>query len=235
MPPFNAALSGSYIVTGGAQGLGAAIAHAIAESGGTPTVFDVKPPRHDHVFKAVDVGDTQAVQRAVEQVARDNDGRVAGVVACAGIDACGGIDAIPAESWERVVRVNLIGTAALVRAALPFFAADGSGRIVTVGSTLGIRALADATAYCASKFGVVGLTRALAVELRGRVGVTLLLPGGMATGFFDGRPERYRPPADAQLNEPSDVANAVVFALSQPTGCEIRELLICPSMEASWP
>ncbi len=81
----------------------------------------------------------------------------------------------------------------------------------------------------------MGLTRALAVELRGRVGVTLLLPGGMATPFFDGREERYRPPADAQLNAPADVARAVVFALSQPPGCEVRELLICPSQESSWP
>jgi len=75
--------------------------------------------------------------------------------------------------------------------------------------------------YCASKFGVVGFTRAIAVELRGRVGVTCLLPGGMAT--------------DAQLNSPGDVAAAVVFALAQPKGCEVRELLITPSLESSWP
>lgn len=234
MPQSDGELHGAYIVTGGAQGLGAAVADAIARSGGAPTVFDVKLPQNNHAFKEVDVGDSVAVRAAVEEVAQRHGG-LAGIVACAGIDACGPIDAVPFDRWERVIRVNLIGPAALVRSALPFFPDDGSGKIVTVASTLGIRALSEASAYCASKFGVVGLTRALAVELRGRVGVTLLLPGGMATGFFDGRPERYRPPADAQLNAPTDVANAVIFALSQPKGCEVRELLICPSMESSWP
>ncbi|NED57203.1 SDR family oxidoreductase, partial [Micromonospora aurantiaca] len=71
------------------------------------------------------------------------------------------------------------------------------GRIVTVASTLGFRALSDATAYCASKFGVVGFTRALAAELAGKVGVTMVVPGGMDTAFFDDRPDRYKPGADA--------------------------------------
>jgi NAD(P)-dependent dehydrogenase (short-subunit alcohol dehydrogenase family) len=95
--------------------------------------------------------------------------------------------------------------------------------------------MSDATAYCASKFGVVGFTRALAAETAGRVGVTLLVPGGMQTPFFDDRPEQYRPPADAKLNRPEDVAAAVLFALGQPPGCEVRELLVAPSTESSWP
>jgi short-subunit dehydrogenase len=107
--------------------------------------------------------------------------------------------------------------------------------VVTVASTLGLRALPDATAYCASKFGVVGFTRALAAETAGRIGVTLLIPGGMHTAFFDGRPEQYKPGPDAKLNRPEDVAQAVLFALCQPPGCEARELLIAPSTESSWP
>jgi len=107
--------------------------------------------------------------------------------------------------------------------------------VVTVASTLGLRALPDASAYCASKFGVVGFTRALAAETAGRVGVTLLIPGGMRTRFFDGRPQQYQPPANASLNRPEDVAATVVFALCQPAGCELRELVICPSTEPSWP
>ncbi len=227
-------LRGSYIVTGGAQGLGAAVADAIAAAGGKPTVFDLRTPPHAHPFQQVDVSNTKALVAATDKVAQHGSG-LSGIVACAGIDACGPIDGVEFEAWERVIRVNLIATAALVRAALPHFPKDGGGRIVTVASTLGLRALGDASAYCASKFGVIGLTRALAVELRGRVGVTCLIPGGMATGFFDGRPERYRPPSDAQLNSPADVANAAIFALGQPKGCEVRELLICPSLESSWP
>jgi len=95
--------------------------------------------------------------------------------------------------------------------------------------------VSDATAYCASKFAIVGFTRALAAETAGQVGVTMLVPGGMQTPFFDGRDEQYKPPPDAKLNRPSDVAAAIVFALSQPPGCEIRELVITPSIEGSWP
>jgi short-subunit dehydrogenase len=98
-----------------------------------------------------------------------------------------------------------------------------------------LRALSDATAYCASKFGVVGFSRALAVETAGRVGVTMLVPGGMRTSFFDGRPENYRPAPDADLADPGQVAATVIYALGQPAGVEIRELVFCPSTEPSWP
>jgi short-subunit dehydrogenase len=107
--------------------------------------------------------------------------------------------------------------------------------VVTVASTLGLRALPDATAYCASKFGIVGFTRALAAELGGRVGVTLLVPAGMRTRFFDGRPARYRPAPDAELMDPADVAEAAVFALTRPAGTEVRELVMTVSNEPSWP
>lgn len=226
-------LRGAYVVTGGAAGLGAAIADAIAAAGGTPIVFDRAPAsKHPNSYR-VDVSDSAAVERAVEEAVASAGG-LSGVVANAGIDACGPFDKVPFDAWQQVIAVNLIGTAAVVRAALPHVERS-HGRIVTVASTLGLRALSDATAYCASKFGVVGFTRALAAELRGRVGVTLLLPGGMSTTFFDGRDPQYKPGPDARLNDPANVAKAVVFALSQPEGCDVRELLICPNEETSWP
>ena len=76
---------------------------------------------------------------------------------------------------------------------------------------------------------------ALAVETQGRLGVTMLVPGGMHTHFFDDRDEQYKPPPDAKLNQPADVARTVVFALRQPPGCEVRELVVTPSVEGSWP
>jgi short-subunit dehydrogenase len=79
------------------------------------------------------------------------------------------------------------------------------------------------------------MTRALATELAGEVGVTLLLPGGMDTAFFDGRTEQYKPGPSAMLNDPNEVADAVLYALRRPAGCEVRELVITPSVEPSWP
>lgn len=67
------------------------------------------------------------------------------------------------------------------------------------------------------------------------MGVTLLTPGGMHTAFFDEREERYRPGPDARLCQPGDVAAAVVFALSQPEGCDVKELVVASTTEDSWP
>lgn len=225
---------GTILITGGSSGLGAATAAAVQAAGGTPLVLDRVEPAESVAYQQVDLADSAAAAAAVDAVVKATGGRLDGVFTAAGIDACGPLDQVPADDWERVIRVNLLGTAAVVRAALPYLRRS-HGRVVTCASTLGIKAVSDATAYCASKFGVVGFTRALAAETAGEVGVTLLIPGGMHTHFFDNRTEQYKPPPDAVLNAPQDVAAAVVFALSQPPGCELRELVICSSTEGSWP
>ena len=224
---------GTVLVTGGASGLGAAVAEAVAEAGGRPVVLDRQPPADGVAHRAVDLAQPREAEAAVRAVAEER-GDLRAVVTAAGTDACGDLLDVDADAWDRVVMVNLLGTAAVVRAALPHLEAN-RGRVVTVASTLGLRALPAATAYCASKFGVVGFTRALAAETAGRVGVTLLVPGGMRTRFFDGRPQQFMPAADQHLNDPRDVARSVVFALRQPPGCELRELVVAPATEPSWP
>jgi NAD(P)-dependent dehydrogenase (short-subunit alcohol dehydrogenase family) len=225
---------GRVVITGGASGLGAAIADAVAAAGGTPIVLDrAMPDEPRHESHRADVAETRELESVIGSIAEKHGG-IDAVVTAAGIDRCGRLEDVDATEWERVIRVNLLGTAAAVRAALPHLEAS-RGRVVTVASTLALSGVADATAYCASKFGVLGFSRALAAETKGRIGVTTLVPGGMSTHFFDDRDAKYRPGADARLNDPAAVANAVVFALSQPDGCEIRELLVAHSEESSWP
>jgi NAD(P)-dependent dehydrogenase (short-subunit alcohol dehydrogenase family) len=221
------------LVTGGASGLGCAVVQEVMARGGRPFVLDLRPPPLEVEHLEVDLADRPATEEAVAAAAEAMGG-IDGVVTAAGIDACGPLADVPAESWERVVAVNLLGTAAVIRAALAHLERS-RGRVVTVASTLGLRALPEASAYCASKFGVVGLTRALQAELSGRVAITLLIPGGMRTAFFDGRDEKYRPGADAVLNDPRVVADAVVYALTRPPGVELRELILTPEREPSWP
>ena len=225
---------GTVLVTGGASGLGAATVAAVAKAGGQPLVLDLADPASDVPHRNVDLADGRAAEAAVRRVIERHGGLDA-VVTAAGVDACGRLEEVPGDAWDRVVAVNLMGTAAVVRAALPALEQAENGRIVTVASTLGLRVLSDATAYCASKFGVVGFSRALALETAGRVGVTMLVPGGMRTHFFDGRDPRYQPPPGAPLAPPEEVAAAVVFALGRPRGIELRELVVCPSLETSWP
>jgi NADP-dependent 3-hydroxy acid dehydrogenase YdfG len=226
--------NGRVLVTGGASGLGAAVVDAVLQAGGTPIVLD-RDIRTVSAAKAieVDVANRTAVSEAVNQAAETLGGLDA-VVTAAGIDRCGKLENVPAEDWEQVIFVNLLGTVSVVRAALPYLKSS-RGRVVTVASTLGKRALPEASAYCASKFGVVGFSHALAAETSGEIGVTTLIPGGMKTKFFDDRPEQYKPQDESKLNDPANVAQAVLFVLSQPAGCEVRELLICPAEEGSWP
>jgi NADP-dependent 3-hydroxy acid dehydrogenase YdfG len=225
---------GRIIVTGGASGLGLATARAIAAAGGTPVIFDRDTAEHDELAsRHVDVSDRAMLEAAVTEVA-DELGGIDGLVTAAGIDRCGRLQDVPAGEWEKVIGVNLLGTVSAVRAVLPHLTAS-HGRVVTVASSLALKAVSDATAYCASKFGVLGFSRALAAETKGEIGVTTLIPSGMRTRFFDDRDEKYKPPADAKLNEPENVAGAVVFALQQPAGCEVRELVICHEEEESWP
>jgi NAD(P)-dependent dehydrogenase (short-subunit alcohol dehydrogenase family) len=224
---------GTVLITGGASGLGAAVADAVRHEGGTPVVLDVREPADGVAFERVDLALPRDAEAAVHRVAEAHD-RLDAVVTAAGIDACGDLGDVDPEAWDRVVAVNLLGTAAVVRAALPHLE-RARGRVVTVASTLGVRALPAATAYCASKFGVVGFTRALAAETGDRVGVTMLIPGGMRTHFFDGRPAEFKPAPDQDLSAPEDVARNVIFALRQPAGCELRELVVVPATEPSWP
>ncbi|GGO76368.1 SDR family oxidoreductase [Nonomuraea cavernae] len=221
------------LITGGASGLGLATAEAVQKEGWRPLVVDVREPGQGFEHAIADLADRAQAERAVRDLA-ERAGGLDAVVTAAGIDACGRLEDVPAADWDRVVLVNLLGTASVVRAALPYLRTS-RGKVVTCASTLGLRPLSDATAYSASKSGVVGFTRALAIELRGQVGVTLLIPGGMRTAFFEGRAEQYRPGPEAGLNDPADVARTVLFALGQPAGCEVRELVVCPSTETSWP
>ena len=119
------------------------------------------------------------------------------------------------------------------RPVLLVLRALGLGDFLTVVPAL--RALSDAFPGYRRVLAGAGALQPLALEMAGRVGVTLLIPGGMRTAFFDGRDPQYQPGPDAQLNSPEHVAAAVVFALRQPPGCELRELVITPSRESSWP
>jgi NAD(P)-dependent dehydrogenase (short-subunit alcohol dehydrogenase family) len=226
-------MMGSVLVTGGSSGLGGAVVDAVAKAGGQPYVLDLVPPRDGVPYLRCDLADTSAAYDATHRLAEQAGGLDA-VVTAAGIDVPGRLADVPADQWERVIAVDLLATAAVIRAALPYLERS-HGNVVTVASTLGVKAVSDATAYCAAKFGVVGFTRALAAELAGSVDVTLLIPGGMRTGFFDGRTEQYRPGPDAALNDPESVAAAVLFALRQPPGCAVRELVICADRETSYP
>lgn len=225
---------GTVLVTGAASGLGAATVAAVRDAGGRPIALD-RVPVDGVPHEVVDLADTRAAEAAVARLVDGAGGTLDAVVTAAGMDVPAPFDTLDGADWDRIVMVNLLGTAATVRGAMPYLRKSENPRIVTVASTLGHRVFGDATAYTASKFGVVGFTRGLAAELKGQMGVTLLTPGGMHTAFFDDRDDQYKPGPDAKLNRAEDVAANVVHVLTQPPGCHVYELVVASLWEDSWP
>jgi len=150
----------SALVTGGASGIGAAVAERLEAVGMRVIRLDITPTPSSHVL---DVTDEQACRHAVKGV-----GALDILVNCAGV---AGINApswkLPDGEFERVIAINLTGTYYMCRAALPGMVERGWGRIVNVASIAGKEGNPNAAAYSASKAGVIGLTKSLAKEVAG--------------------------------------------------------------------
>lgn len=232
------------IVTGGGSGLGEATATLLARSGVAVVVADLNKERAEWVAAGlrqeggnaiavgVDVGDAQQVQSVVE-AALQAFGRIDFVINNAGTDYVLPITEMTIEQWDRVIQVNLRGAFLFAKAVLPVMQEQGGGHIVNVASTAAKRAWANAAAYHASKWGLIGFTRALGVDGRPHgVKATALVPGGMRTHFFD----RLDPPPDTtNLQDPYNVARTILFVLAQPAECAIQEVIVTPLTETSWP
>ncbi len=184
------------LVTGAASGLGAATARRLASEGAAVACCDLAADGAEQTAAAirtdggkaqayaVDVADPDSVRTATAGAVRDL-GRLGVVVNCAGIGRFYHSHDMPFADWQRIIGVNLTGTFLVSQAALPHLL-DGGGTIVNVASNAGLMGQPYSAAYCASKGGVVQLTRALADEYLERgVRVNCIAPGGIATPLQD--------------------------------------------------
>jgi NAD(P)-dependent dehydrogenase (short-subunit alcohol dehydrogenase family) len=234
------------LVTGAGSGLGEATACRLAAAGARVACIDLDAERVGRTAAAIgadvamgigcDVSDEEAVAAAVTAV-RERWGRVDIAVNCAGVDFVVGVDEMTIAQWDRVLGVNLRGPFLVARAVFPLMQNQGGGDIVNVASTAAVRAWGNASAYHASKWGLLGFSRGLGVEGRAHgVRVTTIIPGGMKTHWFDRFPEQGIPLPDQQhLQDPATVADAIAYAVSLPRGSVVQELMITPLTETSWP
>ncbi|MCA9875158.1 MAG: SDR family oxidoreductase, partial [Anaerolineales bacterium] len=139
--------------------------------------------------------------------------------------------------WDQVIGVNLRGPFLLSKAVLPHMQQQKDGHIVNVASTAATRAWANASAYLASKWGLVGFSRGLGVEGRPfNIRVTTIIPGGMRTHFFDRFADQGIPmPDETNLQDPAIVADVILSAVQVPQHSVIQEVIVTPLTESSWP
>ena len=232
------------LVTGAASGMGRATAHLFADEGANVAVTDLGAERVDAVVQEItgagatargwvlDVSDADAVSRVVEEIVGAFGGldilvNNAGMVAAGPVDGRSYLD-----DFQRTIDVDLAAHVLTIRACLPHLKESGEGRIVNIASTEGSGATKYNSAYVAAKHGVIGLTRALAMEL-GEFGITVncVQPGPIRTGMTAGVPEeaktkfaRRRVPL-RRYGEPEEVAQMTLSlclpAMSYVTGVNI--------------
>ena len=217
------------IVTGAASGMGRATAHLFADEGARLALVDRTAEPLARVAREIeaaggeaeaftaDLADGDAIPPLVEQIAA-RFGGIDILVNNAGVSVAAPIELEHwEETWATTLAVNLTAHVRLVRACLRYLKASGGGRVVNIASTEGLGATAYMSPYTASKHGVIGLTRSLAVEL-GALGVTVncVCPGPIHTGMTAPIPEdakrkfaRRRVPL-RRYGEPEEVAHATL-------------------------
>ena len=224
-------------VTGASRGIGAAVARALSDEGvqlglASRSGDDLGLP--DAVGIPCDVRDLAQVEGAVRTTV-DRFGALDICVANAGVGSYHTLVDTPVEHIEEMVDVNLKGTIYAIRASIPHLIASGEGDIVTLASEAGRRGLPNEAVYCASKFGQVGLTRALDHELREHgVRCTNVCPGGVATDFALEEGYGRTPDVLPGMMTAEDVAEVVLFCLTRPRSHRILETALRPMTEQSW-
>ena len=222
---------GRLLLTGGATGLGREIADQARTAGYDIVVLDRTPSTHSRQI-VVDLQDSTAALEAT-RAAIDLLGGLDALVLCAGINRPERFEHQDFVTWKSVLEVNVLGNAAVTSAALAHLKAS-RGRIVGIGSTASRRLTSGMSAYGTSKHAFTAFLHGVALEEMGNLGVSLVHPGLMDTGFFEGRRPEYMPPIKELLN-PSDVASAVLFCLSQPADVAVRDLFITDFTVNDWP
>lgn len=233
------------IVTGASSGIGRATAIALAARGVRVALLARSSRRLEQAEEEViaagspdaiqvkcDVSDEGDVDRATNTIL-DRWGRVDVLINNAGLSLNGAIEGYSLGDWRTVIDTNLTGTFLMCRALVPVMKRQSSGQIINVSSGAGRNGIAEMGAYCASKFGVVGFTESLALELRNNnIRVSVILPGSVATGFTAvanrGEPETGEGQPIGYKMTSEEVGGVIVSMLEQPDQAWMSEVVLRP-------
>jgi NADP-dependent 3-hydroxy acid dehydrogenase YdfG len=227
------------LITGASSGIGAATAHAAAEAGYRLVLGARSEDRLRALAEELGGTDRALAVRCdvtefsdnerLAKAALDGFGRIDAVFANAGFGASRGFLEETPEHWRSMVLTNVLGVALTIRATLPHLLERDAGHYLITGSVAGRKAM-PGSLYSATKWAVTAIGESLRAELRQMrenhsIRVTLIEPGMVDTPFFDNRPG----PDNALQAE--DIARAVIYALGQPDGVDVNEILIRPTSQ----
>jgi short-subunit dehydrogenase len=231
------------LITGAGGGLGKALAHALAKAGVHLILVDRAPEPLESirtelqssqvrvVAAVADISDEQALHVLV-QAALSEFGRIDILMNCAGINRVKPFEELSAGDVQAVVGVNLLGVILCTRAVYPQMIKQGGGTIVNIGSVNSLKVADKHSLYSATKFGLLGFSRALMLEGRKHnIQVMVLLPSGMATTWYADRPEV----DTSQMMRPESVAGIVLQLLQAPPDLVAHEVILGSSTASSWP
>jgi len=232
------------VVTGGGRGLGAEICRQLAGAGMKVACLDLRNDLARGVVAEIeraggrgsaavaDISRPDSATQAITDVVRAH-GRIDVLVNNAAIDVTLPVEELAPEDWSRIIATNLNGPYWLCRAVFPLMKEQGGGQVVNITSTAAKRAWPNASAYHASKWGLLGLSHALHVEGRPhKIKVTAVVAGGMRTPFLL---DRFPDIDTGTLQDPRNVAETVLFVLTRPAETVIPEIMVLPMTETSWP
>jgi 3-oxoacyl-[acyl-carrier protein] reductase len=205
------------LITGAASGIGLATARSFATSGAQVLGMDVAHFPDDVTGIAVDIADAQAVDEAVSE-ACSRLGGLDCLVNCAGVEYDAALADLDIAALDRMFAINLRGPMLVARAALPFFGANGC--IINLASELAYLGRANASGYCATKGGILSLTRSWARELGPRIRVNAVAPGPIDTpllnfnGMSDALKQIETGNPMGRIGRPEEVAAVIRFLAS---------------------
>jgi NAD(P)-dependent dehydrogenase (short-subunit alcohol dehydrogenase family) len=226
------------LVTGAGRGIGRAVALAFAREGATVGLAARTAAELDAVAREIegaggralvlpaDVRQEAAVATLVRR-ALDAYGRIDLLVAAAGTAAFGPLVETTPPAWDEMMAVNLRAPFLCCRAVLPAMMQQRSGTIIVIGSVVTSRTLSGASAYTASKYGLLGLARVLAEEMRPHgVRVGVLSAGAVDTALWDAVPS---PPDRTRMLRPEQVAEAALLMAAQAPNAALEEITLLPA------
>jgi 3-oxoacyl-[acyl-carrier protein] reductase len=213
------------IVTGASRGIGLAIARALAREGVRLGLLSRSKPDLGGEFVACDLAELDQIPAAVRQLV-ERLRQVDFLINNAGMFLESPVAEMDPADWERVLRVNLTAPFLVTREILPHLIARRQGRIVNIASTSSVQGYLHQSAYCASKHGLLGFARSLAMELKPHnIHVYNLCPGGVDTDLIKGTylGERLK---GQPIIAPGDIAEMVIFLLQQPENIDLSEIVV---------